>query len=230
MSITTREQKGHEIAAKKTISFTGRVWIVPSQTGFGKYQVLMDKTPTCNCPDFELRNQPCKHIYAVEFTIKHEVHEDGSSTNTKTVKVSYTQNWPAYNAAQTQEKEYFEILLSNLCKTLPEPVRTQGQAPGGRKPLPYSDMTFAATLKVYSTLSARKFSTDLRETQAKGLIFKAPHFNSVLNHLEREDLTEKLKGLIIESSKPLTAIENQFAVDSQPLERTLGMKRNTDQA
>ena len=32
------------------------------------------------------------------------------------VKVTYKQNWPAYNAAQTEEKERFIVLLDALCQ------------------------------------------------------------------------------------------------------------------
>ena len=190
-------------------------WVVPSQSGKGRYEVVLDsKAPRCSCPDHIVRGVKCKHIHAVEYTIKREYHEDGSETVTETIKVTYSQDWTNYNKAQVHEKEYFIELLSSLTKDLPEPPRTQGKAPGGRKPLPFSDMTFSAVYKVYSGLSARRFSSDLRDMQTKGFIDKVPHFNSVLNHLEREELTPVLRHLITESSKPLAAIETHFAADA----------------
>ena len=39
---------------------------------------------TCTCPDHLEAGFKCKHLYAVEYTIKREVHPDGSVTDTKT--------------------------------------------------------------------------------------------------------------------------------------------------
>ncbi len=75
------------------------------------------------------------------------------------------------------------------------------------------DQVFSVAFKVYSTVSTRRFTCDL-EDAAKGMIRKAPHYNSVCNALEDPALTPILKGLIVESSKPLAAVETDFAVDS----------------
>src|SRR5687768_18503202 len=75
-------------------------------------------------------------------------------------------------------------------------------------------MIFATTFKVYSTVSQRRFMSDLRDAHGKGYISKVPHFNSISNYLENEMLTDYLKMLIEESSLPLQAIESDFAVDS----------------
>lgn len=75
-------------------------------------------------------------------------------------------------------------------------------------------MIFSAAFKVYSTVSARRFMTDLREAQAKGYIQKAPHYNSIFNYLENPELTPILRALITETSLPLKAVETDFACDS----------------
>jgi len=62
--------------------------------------------------------------------------------------------------------------------------------------------------------SARRFSTDLKDAQGRGLIRKIPHFNSVNRHLSDPELTDVLKGLVTLSSLPLKAVETSFAVDS----------------
>ena len=79
---------------------------------------------------------------------------------------TYPQNWRAYNAAQTHEKAKFQELLSELCTDIKEPVRSRN----GRPRLPLDDAIFCACFKVYSTVSGRRFMTDLREAQAKGFI------------------------------------------------------------
>jgi hypothetical protein len=81
-----RRQRGRAIAdVTKIAEKQPGLWTVPSQTGEGKYWVKTHgDTPTCTCPDFEKRNQPCKHIFAVQYTIEHEQHPDGSQTETVT--------------------------------------------------------------------------------------------------------------------------------------------------
>jgi hypothetical protein len=65
-----REQRGRELAARLRIvqNSLGK-WIVPSDSGQGKYTVDAD-APSCSCVDYELNRHPCKHLHAVWFTIQ----------------------------------------------------------------------------------------------------------------------------------------------------------------
>jgi len=206
-----REQRGMEIAATTRLKRDGDVWVVPSQCGKGDaYSVdLTGDVPTCSCPDHEVRGVKCKHIYAVEFSIRRETTSDGMTTVTKTVRVTYAQDWPAYNKAQTHEKERVEQLLRGLCDGIEQPPQKRG-----RPRLPLSDVVFSAVMKIYSTVSGRRAATDLRECEEKGLVDRTPHYNSVFNYLENPALAPLLKGLIEESAAPLKAVERDFAVDS----------------
>jgi transposase len=56
--------------------------------------------------------------------------------------------------------------------------------------------------------------TDLRDAADKGLIARAPHYNSIFNVLDRESLTPILHDLITRSALPLKGLESDFAVDS----------------
>ncbi len=120
-----------------------------------------------------------------------------------------SQNWTAYNAAQSEEKSRFVVLLADLCNTIPQPE--QGM---GRPRLPLADMLFAAAYKVYVGFSARRFTSDLKDAQARGLIGNAAHFNSVNRYMANPELTNALKSLVTMSSLPLKAAESDFAVDS----------------
>lgn len=124
-------------------------------------------------------------------------------------RTTYPQNWPVYNAAQCEEKDRFKPLLAELCSTIEQPEQVRG-----RPRLPLGDMVFAATYKVFSGFSSRRFTSDLREAHADGLVSQAPHFNSVSNYLRDESLTPILKEMIRQSSLPLAAIETDFAVDA----------------
>jgi transposase len=212
-----REQRGLEIAARFKVVRHERDWMVPSQSERGKkYTVsgLDVDAPRCTCPDFETRGEPCKHVFAVKVVIQRELEFDGATvretvTVTKTVKRTYPQNWPAYTKAQVNEKDRFMVLLRDLCEGLPEPKQKRG-----RPRLPVRDAVFTAVMKVYTTVSARRSMSDLREAHERGYISKVPCHNSVLNALESADLTPILRSLITESSRPLQAVEVDFAVDS----------------
>ena len=223
--IEDRKQRGLEIAALARIEKKDGVYLVPSVTSPRptKYRVTMDDLfPKCDCPDFETRGCKCKHIYAVECVIKRETttHADGSTTVTESVTITktrktYRQDWPAYNEAQTNEKREFQRLLHDLCKDLPPlPVDPNRKGPQGRKPLPLSEAVFCAVFKVYSTMSARRFTSDLCDAQDKGYISKVPHFNSVLKVLETPEAFDVLVNLIEKASLPLSSVESNFAVDS----------------
>jgi transposase len=213
-----RELRGMELAATRTIRKRDGWWMVPSQAGTGLYRVqLAKKFATCECPDFGSRGTACKHIYAATFVMKREENADGTTTVTQSVtfteskEITYPQNWSAYNEAQTNEKDKFQSLLADLCNGIPLGPRVKKN---GRPTLPLSDAIFSVTFKVYSTVSARRFMSDLREAQTKGFISKTPHYNSLFNYLENPELTPLLKGLITQSSLPLKSVETAFAADS----------------
>jgi len=215
----SREQKALEIAAKAKLTRKGNTWIVPSQAGPKKYTVDPDpESPRCTCPDFEFRQARCKHIFAVEYTIKREQTSDGQTIVTESVRVTqktYTQDWPAYNKAQANERAHFLSFLYELCSGIEEPVQTFG-----RPRLPLSDIIFSATFRTYSTVSGRRFVSELREALAKGYLSKMPSYNSIFDYLKMESLTPFLKHLISESAMPLKPIETSFAVDSSGFSTT----------
>jgi transposase len=127
-------------------------------------------------------------------------------------KVTYSQNWPVYSQAQTTEKHRFQVLLADLCRSVPQPPRQPGKV--GRNATLYSDAIFAATFKVYSTVSTRRFACDLKDAYERGHVTKAIHYNSVCAYLENDALTPILKDLIVRSSLPLQTVETSFAPDS----------------
>ena len=124
-----RQQRGLVIAALAQIEKNRVGYKVPSQSGSGAYVVNLDGEPFCSCPDFEKRHQRCKHIYAVGFIIQREERPDGTIVETKAMRMTYRQDWPAYNAAQTHEQERFVSLLRELCDTIPQPPQTFGRPP-----------------------------------------------------------------------------------------------------
>ncbi|MPZ22918.1 MAG: hypothetical protein GEU28_05125 [Dehalococcoidia bacterium] len=87
-----RMVRGLEIAARMRVRQDGDAWIVPSQSGDGRYRVHPDEE-RCTCPDFATRGLRCKHQWAVEFVRQREVAPDGTETVTEAVRVTYSQEW-----------------------------------------------------------------------------------------------------------------------------------------
>lgn len=108
---------------------------------------------------------------------------DGTIVVTEGLRITYPQNWPAYNRAQCEEKERVQILLRGLCDGIVQPP--QGK---GRPRLPLADVIYGATMKVYGTMSGRRSTTDIRECEAKGYIERAPAYNSIFRYIERPEL------------------------------------------
>src|SRR3990170_7451091 len=102
------QERGLAIAESNTVKQNKLGWQVPSQSGNGTYIVNMDNgEPFCTCQHFESTRRKCQHIYAIEFIQKREQTSDGKVTETRTVKITYTQDWTAYNDTQTHEQEHF---------------------------------------------------------------------------------------------------------------------------
>lgn len=216
-----RQLRGQEIANRARIVKQGNAWLVPSQSGTTSgYRVTLESNDLrCTCPDFELRAKPCKHIFAAAIFVQRQTVTETTTpkgetvkttvTETASVRVSYRQNWSAYNAAQTAEKELFCYLWRDLCSTVPQPEQRRG-----RPRVPIADALFVAGYKVYSGMSGRRFATDVREAHMAGLIAKPYHFNTVLGVIEDEAVSPVLHQLVAASAAPLRSVESSFAVDS----------------
>jgi transposase len=213
--MNAREERGLVIAATQKLVQKGKVWLVPSQSGKGKYTVCPDpESPYCSCPDHESTGQPCKHLYAVEFAVKREQGGNGTVVETRTLtftrKKTYTQNWPAYNLSQITEKNRLQVLLRDLCKGIEEPP----QKKVGRRRTLMADMVFSSVFKVYCGMSNRRYGCDLNDAFEKGYLSERLHPMTICSFLQNEALTPVLQKLIGESATPLRVVESVFAPDS----------------
>jgi transposase len=104
-------------------------------------------------------------------------------------------------------------LLHDICRGVSEPPRKAI----GRPPVPLADAIFACAFKVYSTLSSRRFMSDLADAVAKGFLSRTVSFSAINKALENPEITPILYALVAESAAPLKSIEKDFAVDSSGL-------------
>jgi hypothetical protein len=100
---------------------------------------------------------------------------------------------------------------ADLCSTVPQPPSPPG---AGRLRLPLSDMLIAAAYKVYVGYSSRRFTSDLHNAYADGLIDSKPNLNSDSRYLSDPAVTDTLMYLVALSGLPLKAVESDLAVDS----------------
>jgi hypothetical protein len=145
-----RQERGRQLAqtARITRKRDG-VYVVPASAGQGHYTVHIDPSgDRCTCPDHELRGIRCKHSWAVEYSRRSTTMADGSQKVVETLKVTYRQEWAAYNQAQTRELEHAPEILHALCAGLAEEPQTNG-----RPRLPLADRVFAVTMKVYGGMA-----------------------------------------------------------------------------
>jgi hypothetical protein len=207
-----RQARGAALAQSRPKAFkhlAGEVYLVPSARGGSAGYVVDLAVGTCTCPDWEERHQPCKHQWALRY-FRHELElPDGTTFVTEIVKVTYPQDWPAYNRAQCEEKSTVQVLLRGLCDGIVSPKR-EGR---GRPRLHLGDAVYGAAWKVYTTVSGRRADTDVRACEERGLVRHAPSYNSVFRIIERADLRPLFKVLVEESAAPLKAVERAFAVD-----------------
>lgn len=209
-TIDMRKVKGQYIADSGRVVKTNHGWKVPSQSGHGAYIVHMNyPNPSCTCPDHETRKKPCKHIIAVEIILKKETDKHGNTTITHTKKITYSQDWHAYDEAKTNERFLFLELLNDLCKDIPNP-----EYKFGRPTIPLSEMIFASALKVYTTFTLRKFMGDIEIAKERKYIDSTPCYSSIGHFMQKEKLTPILLELILKSSVPLKEVEHDFSVDS----------------
>ena len=128
-----REQRGLALAALYRIEQKDGKWIVPSQTGDGTTYVVDPEKRHCTCRDHRgPGGQVQAHVRRGVRPDPRERTSDGTETVTRTFKVTekvtYKQDWPNYNKAQTHEKDMFLSILADLCRAIREPV-VQGAGP-----------------------------------------------------------------------------------------------------
>jgi len=125
-------------------------------------------------------------------------------------KISYSQNWIAYNQGQTQEKILFMELLDELCSQVSQPRRKGA----GRPTTNVGEITFSCCLKIYLDFSSRRSESDIKLAQQLGYLNHAPHFNTILKYLGSTRLNKILMKLIEISSLPLKEVEKDFTLDA----------------
>ncbi len=126
-------------------------------------------------------------------------------------KKKYTQDCPAYNAAKTNEDQFFKKLLHELLFLAIKDYPKNRRGPKG-----YStrDKIFSMCIKIYYKRDLRRCESMLKELKKLGFIDKVPSFKSIDNFFNDKKLKKKLDMLIFVSALPVANLEETGAVDS----------------
>ncbi len=139
---------------------------VCSQSSRGSYRVRLDGTNfACDCPDFFDRQRPCKHILGLVQHLALSVGVSLPGTDEPLPRKTYSQDWPAYDAAQQAEHPLFDPLLWDLLTSVPEGLKPPGSP--GRPRLPLRVALFQAVKKVHSLESSRRARGLLQTTSGR---------------------------------------------------------------
>ncbi len=211
-TVDMRELKALEIAARSRITFDGCMWVVPSQSTNGTYRVTIGAEPSCSCEDFQLRKLPCKHVISARLVCERDHGGSAPAIVVDAVpkKPTYKQNWPLYNQAQQTERDRFRVMLADLLRGIEEPP----QQKTGRKRVPLQAVIYACALKVFTTLSSRRFAGELKDAHERGYLSHLMNSVSVTDYMEHDLMTPYLIQLIERAALPLRTIETTFAPDS----------------
>ena len=210
-----RQQKAKIILSKENSiqKIDKGIYLVQSQTGIGSYKVEWNgKEWVCNCPDYIKRGhiRPCKHVLALKLRLEvGYVTIEGQEP--KIEPITYSQNWSAYNQAQSQEIELFDQFLTQLVSYVEEPEQKQG---AGRPSHSMRDLIFCCVMKTYSQLSSRRSQCLFHQALQRHQLSDKIHYNAISRTLLKKETTPILHELVKLSAQPLASVETDFAIDS----------------
>ena len=127
------------------------------------------------------------------------------------VRKTYPQNWQVYNLSQTKEKLMFLKILNDSVNYLNIDYKYKGD---GRPHYPLEDMIKCCAIKVFNNFSSRRTICELQLANALGYIPQIPHFNSINNYMNNQEITPYLHKLYKMLALPLVGVENNFAIDA----------------
>ena len=179
----SRRQRGLAIAAvcrSPRRAIIGSCRARPAMDRIGSRSTRRIPTvPMCTCPDFEERNQKCKHVFAVEYAISRERHPDGTETVTESVTVTRktvadgrptSRTGPLTTRPRRPRRTKFQVLLDDFCRG----IRGAGRRRTAVHVCRSATWSFACAFKVFSTVSGRRFMCDLNDAHEKGLHRQGP--------------------------------------------------------
>lgn len=197
-NIVTRQHRGYELYLSGAVCRIAKdEWRVKSQKTAGKFYTVKRflGRHVCNCPDFQERLLPCKHVFAVDYSEQNPVKPPRPAVAAEEKK----RDWPLYNETKPSAPSRVAVMLGDLVHMLDNPPPQPGN-----QPLKPSELLFSAVMKSYVMESGRDFSGDVqRQWVNEGFLSRCYHFNTIAQFMRRPTTGWILRALIRETARPL---------------------------
>ncbi len=138
------------------------------------------------------------------------------------VKKTYSQDWPIYAKACSQEKLMFFKILKDAVDNL---IIGDSYKGNGRPPAFYGDILKSLCIKSYSNYSSWRTESELRIAKAMGVIDFVPKRSTLLKYLQDKKITKLLHKLYKTIAEPLSQVEIYFAADATGISNKYGNVR-----
>ncbi len=135
---------------------------------------------------------------------------------------NYSQNWPLYQKACSQEKLMFFRILKDAVDHLTIGQEYKGN---GRPPAYFGDIIKSLCIKSYNNYSSWRTESELKIARAMGIIDFIPKRSTLLKYLQDERITGLLHNLYKVIAEPLTDVEVYFAADATGISNSYGNTR-----
>ena len=214
-----RRALAHMAQSPNSVEPLGKIGFkVRASNGHGFYTIRLEAGVwICDCPDWEERRLPCKHVMEMLHSL------DPSRTPIEaaaldTGRKRYSRDWPAYDAAHRDEPLHFDPLMWDLLEPLDslDPPRAAGKP--GRPSTPLRVQFLVAAKYVRSKRGSRGANGELaKDCKAYDTLLSRPLNESAPSRLfNRAGVTQLIIELIERSSMAMVDIEDggTVALDS----------------
>lgn len=137
-------------------------------------------------------------------------------------KKKYTQDWPIYEKAMSEEKLMFLRLLKDAVEHLMLDYNYQGN---GRPPMHLADVLKCLCIKSYNNYSSWRTHSELRIAQAMGVIEEIPRRSTINKYMQSPTVTKLLHKLYKTIAEPLAQVELYFSIDATGISNKYGNMR-----
>ena len=141
---------------------------------------------------------------------------------TSSEKKYYTQDWPLYQKACSQEKLMFFRILKDAIDHLSIKYEYKGN---GRPPAYMGDILKALCIKSYNNYSSWRTGSELKIAKAMGIIDSVPKRGTLLKYLQDSRTTCLLHSLYKAIAEPLADVEVYFSADATGISNAYGNTR-----
>lgn len=197
---------------------TGRVaFRVRSEGDTRDYHVAVDGSGwSCNCPDWEDRRTPCKHIVGAVVWLDPNPPQAIDEPLPDPKPPRRRGSWHSYDKGQELEHVYFDRYLWDLLGPIPDKISAVGKR--GRPAIPLRTQVLVTVRKVHLNESSRRGKGLIvaLNSDGKGILPRVPNYAIPSRFLNRQQTTGLLMDLVERSGLILKDIEDggTVAIDS----------------